>query len=171
MKKRCSFQKKTIQRILGIDPGYGRIGWGVIEGGGNTWKHVAHGCIETDKALPLVPRLASIQTYLQDVMAQYNPTHSAVEELFFYKNVTTGIGVAQARGVILLSLHLYNLPIVEVTPLQVKQAITGYGRAQKGQVQQMIKMLLCLPKKPLQDDAADALAVALTASPMIRMIR
>ena len=79
--------------------------------------------------------------------------------------------MAQARGVILLSLHLYNLPIVEVTPLQVKQAITGYGRAQKGQIQQMIKMLLCLPKKPLQDDAADALAVALTASPMIRMIR
>ncbi len=155
-------QEKKGVRVIGIDPGYGRVGWGIIEGASQNWKHVAHGCIETKPNAPLVPRLAQIARELQIIVDKYKPDCSAVEELFFYKNVTTAIQVAQARGVILLILHNSKLPVDEFTPLQIKQAVTGYGKADKKQVQKMIQFMLELKEIPKPDDAADALAVALS---------
>lgn len=156
-------------RILGIDPGFGRIGYGVIEQRGGDWAHVAHGCIETKKSASFVDRLDDLHGRLKDVIKEFQPHRAAVEELFFYKNVTTAIKVGQARGVILLTLRQANLPIDELTPLQVKQAMTGYGRAEKRQMQRMVAVMLGLGKKIIQDDAADALAVALAAGTSLRM--
>ncbi len=156
--------------ILGIDPGFGRVGWGVIEGGGQDWVHVGHGCIETDSKKSFVERLKDISSELNIIIDQYNPTCSSVEELFFVKNVTTGIQVGQARGVILLSLIQANLPIFEYTPSAIKLAVTGYGNADKQQVQKMIQMQLSLRDVPKPDDAADGLAVALTCGLVERSV-
>lgn len=150
-------------RIIGIDPGFGRTGYGIIEKQHREWVHVADGCIETNPKADFVDRLYALHLALKKIITQYNPTHAAVEELFFAKNVTTAINVGQARGVILLTLRQAKLPVAEFTPLQVKQTVVGYGRAEKHQVQEMLKLQLKLPKRPVQDDAADALAVALTA--------
>jgi len=155
-------------RILGIDPGFGRVGWGVIEKKGSSWKHIAHGCIETSTKKDFLDRLEDIYKELKLVIKEFEPDFSGVEELFFVKNVTTGIKVAQARGVILLTLRQAGLPVVEMTPLAVKQSVVGYGRAEKRQVQEMLKMVLNMKTKPKQDDAADALAVAFAASGQIR---
>ena len=157
-----------MQRILGIDPGFGRVGWGIIEGKGAEWKAVDFGCIETSPKDSFVDRLIEIDTELKKIIRKCKPNSSAVEELFFYKNVTTAIQVGQARGVILLTLTQANLKIIECTPLQVKQTIVGYGRAEKSQVQSMIAMQLGLKKQKIQDDAADALAIALTGALMAR---
>lgn len=155
-------KKNTIERVLGIDPGFGRVGWGVIEKINGDWEHVAHGCIETEKTLTFIDRLIQIQVELNKLIKKYQPTHSGVEDLFFYKNVKTAIKVGQARGVILLTLKLADLPVDEFTPLQVKQAISSYGRAEKGQIQKLIQVHLKMKDKVKQDDAADALAIALT---------
>ena len=155
--------KKT-ERILGIDPGFGRVGIGIIEKRNNEWVHVAHGLIETNSKKKFVERIEEIHDKLEFVLKKYQPTRAAVEELFFAKNVTTGIQVAQARGAILLSLTQAHIPIDEFTPMEVKQAITGYGRADKTQMQKMVIMLLSLKVKKLQDDAADALGIALCCS-------
>jgi len=155
--------KKQGIRIFGIDPGYGRVGWGIVEGSSQEWRHVAHGCIETTPNTPHIPRLSQISKELIKIIEMYQPDCSAVEDLFFYRNVTTAIQVGQARGVILLTLHNAKLPIEEFTPLQVKQAVTGYGKADKKQVQKMVQVMLNLKKIPSPDDAADALAVALAA--------
>lgn len=149
-------------RVLGIDPGFGRVGWGVVEKKNGDWYHVAHGCIETNKKAKFIERLQEIHTNLKRIAAKYQPTNSAVEDLFFYKNVKTAIAVGQARGVIMLTLSQAGLPVDEFTPLQVKQSITGYGRAEKGQMQKIIQLHLQMKEKIKQDDAADALAVALT---------
>ncbi|MDD2656634.1 MAG: crossover junction endodeoxyribonuclease RuvC [Patescibacteria group bacterium] len=159
------------ERILGIDPGFGRIGWGVIENKKGKWVGVAYGCIETDKKADFVTRLEEISIDLTAIIKKYKPEFSAVEELFFYKNVTTAIKVGQARGVILLTLKQQNVVVYEYTPLQIKQSITGYGRAEKGQLQRMVKMMLGVKKPITPDDAADALAVALTCSTGLRMLR
>jgi crossover junction endodeoxyribonuclease RuvC len=164
--------KKQVQkkiRILGIDPGFGRIGFGVIEASGGEWKPVAHGCIETSPKKSFIERLEDLHADLNYVIKKHQPTHSAVEELFFYKNVKTAIDVGQARGVILLTLREAGLPVFEYTPLQVKQSITGYGRAEKGQLQRMVKMVLGIKKAITPDDAADALAVALTCGASLKM--
>lgn len=149
-------------RILGIDPGFGRVGFGIIEGNKNLWKPVVYGCIETDPKKTLVERLTDISHELNRIIKKYQPTMSAVEELFFAKNVTTALSVAQARGVILLSLSQAALPIHEYTPNEVKQTVSGTGRADKQQMQRMVQMHLGLKAIPKPDDAADALAVALT---------
>jgi crossover junction endodeoxyribonuclease RuvC len=154
---------KKHERILGIDPGFGRVGFGVIEKRGSEWVHVVHGLIETSPKKTFVERILEIHQTLQKIIVKYEPTSAAVEELFFYKNVTTGIQVAQARGVILLTLMQAGLSVDEFTPLEVKQSLTGYGRAEKGQIQKMVLMVLRLKEKKIQDDAADALAIALTA--------
>ncbi|MFA7314404.1 MAG: crossover junction endodeoxyribonuclease RuvC [Candidatus Magasanikbacteria bacterium] len=159
------------QRILGIDPGFGRIGWGVIENKQGKWVGVAYGCIETDKKKDFVSRLEEISLNLTEIIKKYKPEFSAVEELFFYTNVTTAIKVGQARGVILLTLKQQNVIVYEFTPLQVKQSITGYGRAEKGQLQRMVKMMLGVKKPITPDDAADALAVALTCSTGLKMLK
>ena len=155
-------------RILGIDPGYGRVGWGVIEGNGTDWKPVAYGCIETSPKKDISARLANIEEGILFILNKYQPDAAGVEELFFKKNVTTGIKVAQARGVMLLTLHKHGVQVVGVKPLQAKQAVTGYGNADKKQVQYMVAMMLKLPKKSFQDDAADALAVALYAGSVVK---
>jgi len=157
-------------RILGIDPGFGRTGFGVIEKHGGDWQLVDYGCIETSTTDPFVERLEELHNELKKIIKKYNPTHAAVEDLFFYKNITTAIKVGQARGVILLTLRQLRIPVYEFTPLQVKQSVTGYGRAEKGQLQRMVKVLLQVKKSITPDDAADALAVALTCGSSLKLL-
>ena len=149
-------------RIFGIDPGTARVGWGVIDGDKQNYQLHCYGCIETDKSKSDQIRLTEIYKSLTDLFASQKPDQVVIEQLFFARNVTTASTVGQARGVIMLAAAHANLPIFEYTPLQVKQAVTGYGRAEKNQVQQMIQILLKLKELPHPDDAADALAIALT---------
>ncbi len=151
-------------RVLGIDPGFGRVGFGVVEYNQGKITYVAHGLIETSPKKKFVDRLVYIHDHIQKIVRQYGPVLAGVEELFFAKNVTTAIQVGQARGVILLTLTQENVQVEESTPLQVKQALTGYGRAEKEQVQKMVSMVLSMPKGKIQDDAADALAIAITCA-------
>ncbi len=148
-------------RILGIDPGTATVGWGVIEITGGKATAVAFGHISTSPDLSDEKRLVEIANDLQAIINQYHPEEAAVEELFFFKNQKTIISVAQARGVILLTLENLCVNIFGYTPLEVKQALTNYGRADKSQVQLMVKALLKLPEIPTPDDTADALAIAL----------
>ena len=148
-------------RILGIDPGYATIGYGVIDTSGNKSKAVDYGVITTPKNENIAVRLAMIYDSMTEIINKFKPDEIAVEELFFVQNVTTGINVAHARGIILLaSIHACGR-IYEYTPLQIKQALTGNGRAEKAQGQFMVKAILGLEKIPKPDDAADALAVAM----------
>jgi len=148
-------------RILGIDPGLATIGWGVIETDGYKHSNVACGAIQTPTKLPVEKRLVKICNDLSEVIKKYAPDCVAVEELFFNTNITTGIRVAEARGVILLCAEQHNLEISEYTPLQVKQSVVGYGRADKKQVITMVTLLLSLDAPPKPDDTADALAIAI----------
>lgn len=149
-------------RILGVDPGLARLGFGIIERGpGDSLHHVAHGCIETGADTPLPERLRHIFQQLTELCRTHRPAVMAVEELFFSRNATTAFTVGQARGVALLAGAEAGLAVTEYTPMQVKQAVTGYGRADKRQVQEMVRLLLRLTSVPKPDDAADALAVAI----------
>lgn len=149
--------------ILGIDPGIGRTGWGVIEKVRSSQFTVhSYGCFETEPNSPIEGRLALIYGYLSSLIKEYNPEAMAVEELFFNTNTKTALVVGQARGVVLLTGAQNGLSIATYTPLQVKIALTGYGRAEKKQVGQMVKMSLGLKEIPKPDDTADALAIALT---------
>lgn len=149
-------------RILGIDPGYATIGYGVIDTNSGRHKAVDYGVITTPKNENIAVRLAMIYDSMTKLIETFKPDEIAVEELFFVKNITTGINVAHARGIILLaSIHACGR-LYEYTPLQIKQAMTGYGRAEKRQIQEMVKLFLKLPQIPRPDDAADALAIALT---------
>lgn len=148
--------------ILGIDPGLARTGWGVIERLHGSERLIAYGCIETVAKTPDHERLVVLFEALRTVIKKYKPDQAAVERLFFEKNAKTAIQVGQARGVVMLALALEKIPQREFTPLQVKQAVAGYGSAPKEQVQKMVKTLLKLSDIPKPDDAADALAVALT---------
>ena len=147
--------------ILGIDPGYGTIGYGVIEKNGSKITPVDYGVIQTPKDESIATRLAMIYDSLNILIKKYKPDEIAVEELFFNTNITTGIKVAQARGVILLCAVRECGRLFEYTPLMVKQSLTGNGRADKKQVQYMVKMMLKLKTEPRPDDAADALAIAI----------
>jgi crossover junction endodeoxyribonuclease RuvC len=147
--------------ILGIDPGYGTIGYGVIEKNGSKITPVDYGVIQTPKDESIATRLAMIYDSLNILIKKYKPDEIAVEELFFNTNITTGIKVAQARGVILLCVVRECGRLFEYTPLMVKQSLTGNGRADKKQVQYMVKMMLKLKTEPRPDDAADALAIAI----------
>lgn len=154
------FVKEDVMRILGIDPGLATIGWGVIDTTGVKHKALAYGAIITPAGTPTEKRLALIFAELEAIIKKYQPEVMAVEELFFNTNITTGIRVAEARGVILLCAERCGIELAEYTPLQVKQAVVGYGRAEKKQVITMVTMLLGLPKPPSPDDTADALAIA-----------
>jgi crossover junction endodeoxyribonuclease RuvC len=147
--------------VIGIDPGLARVGYGVIEVRNRQPEAVCYGCIETDKALPAPSRLLQVYTELESLYARYPPSHVAVEKLFFSKNITSAMSVSEARGVILLLAEQRQVPVTEYTPNQVKQAITGSGRADKRQMQEMITRLLRLKEIPKPDDAADALSIAL----------
>lgn len=147
--------------ILGIDPGYAIVGFGLVESQGQRQKLVACGAINTPSGVRLSARLWQIARDFEELINQFHPDALAIEELFFNNNVTTGIGVAQARGVIIMTAEKLGLPIFEYNPSQVKQAVVGYGKAEKRQVMDMTKRLLGLSAVPKPDDAADAVAIAL----------
>ncbi len=147
--------------ILGIDPGLAIVGWGVIEYRNTKFRTLAYGSIQTPAGMRTEERLRAIYDGMRELIEKYHPETVAVEELFFNTNVTTGIRVAEARGVILLAAEQAGLDIQEYTPMQVKQAVVGYGKAEKKQVIMMVTMLLGLPKPPKPDDTADALAIAI----------
>ena len=148
-------------RVLGIDPGTATVGWGVINIEKGSISSVAYGHISTSKDLPMEKRLSEISRDISEIIEKYRPEEAAVEELFFFNNQKTVISVAQARGCILLTLENLCVNIFGYTPLEVKQALTNYGRADKSQVQLMVKALLKLRDIPTPDDTADALAIAL----------
>lgn len=155
---------KSDEIILGVDPGFGRMGWGVVKKEKNgVWRALGWGCVNTSAKLSLSERLLVLRDELLKVFKKYRPTEAAVEKLFFFNNAKTAMDVGQARGVILLTLIDCGLSVDEYTPLQVKQAMTGYGKAEKGQIQKMVAIILGLKEKIKSDDAADALAVALCA--------
>lgn len=155
--------------ILGIDPGTATMGWGVIRQDGNRLRYVQHGAIVTPPYWEMPRRLGRLFDGVTELVRGYRPDTVAVEELFFNTNVTTAITVGQARGVALLAAYRAGVEVAEYTPLQVKQAITSYGRADKRQVQEMVKALLNLPAVPRPDDAADGLAIAITHAFSARM--
>lgn len=147
--------------ILGIDPGTATTGWGVVEKSDGQLYPVGYGCIKTAKDLTTAERLRNIHREFNQILKKYKPQRIAVEDIFFFKNLTTAVKVSQARGVIMACAGCADMPVSEYTPLQVKQAATSYGRAQKRQVQKMVKLILGLKEIPKPDDAADALAVAI----------
>ena len=148
-------------RILGIDPGYGITGFGLIEAQRGKSQLLGCGAITTPAGMDFPARLSIIYEDMRQLLEKSKPEAVAIEELFFGQNVTTGIGVAQSRGVILLAIHQAGLPVFQYKPMQVTQAVVGYGNATKHQVQDMTKRLLGLEKMPKPDDAADAIAIAL----------
>lgn len=149
-------------KILGIDPGIARTGWGMVDVQGQKLTVGEYGCLETDAKQEMSKRLVSIHSFIQNLIDTHKPDVVAVEQLFFNTNAKTALIVGHARGVILLTAGEKNVPVVEYTPLQVKMALTGYGRAEKNQIGIMVKMLLKLDSIPKLDDTADALAVAIT---------
>mgnify|MGYP000460746209 FL=1 len=148
-------------RILGIDPGIAIVGFGLIESNRGSVRMLQYGAVTTEAGLPLATRLVQIENDMTALIAQLKPDEIAVEELFFSKNITTGIAVAHGRGVILCTAERLGVPIFEYTPMQVKQAVVGYGLAEKKQVMDMTRRLLKLKAIPRPDDAADALAIAI----------
>lgn len=150
-------------RILGIDPGIERTGWGIVDAEGQNFITIDYGCIVTRRDITLPSRLSIIFTKLRELTSEYSPELIAVEQLFFAKNAKTAIDVGQARGVCLLIAGLSSIPLEEATPLQVKSSIVGYGNATKEQVGLMIKGILGLSKLPKPDDVCDALAIAVCA--------
>ena len=147
--------------IIGIDPGYAITGFGVLEYEGNHFKLIESGSIQTKAGIPLPTRIAKIYDDMNGLIEKYKPDAIAIEELFFNRNTTTAIGVAQGRGAVLIAAAKTNTPIYEYTPLQVKQGVTGYGRADKKQVQMMVKTVLGLEKVPKLDDTTDAIALGI----------
>jgi len=148
-------------RVLGFDPGTATTGYGVVDGKGSRLHYIAHGAITTPAKTHYALRLKSIYEEAQALIQRHQPDAVSIEKLFFKQNVTTGITVAQARGVLSLAAVQAGLPIGEFSPTEAKLAITGYGKADKKQVQEMIKMLLNLDRIPRPDDAADALGLAI----------
>lgn len=148
-------------RILGIDPGYAIVGYGVLEFDNMRFKVINYGAVTTDSETPFDKRLAEIYDDMCSVLDMFKPDCMSIEKLYFNTNITTGIDVAQARGVIMLAAVQRGVPIYEYTPLQVKVAVTGYGRAEKHQMQEMTKNILRLKEVPKPDDTADALAIAI----------
>lgn len=148
-------------RVVGFDPGSALTGYGVVEGRGSRLHHLAHGVIRTRRDQPAQERLAHIHAAATALIEQYQPDAVAVERLYFKQNVTTGIQVAQARGVLLLAAAQRHCPVGEFSPTEMKNAVTGYGRADKRQLQDMVQRLLNLDAPPRPDDAADALALAI----------
>ena len=148
-------------RILGIDPGYATIGFGLIEAERWNARMLSYGAITTPAGLPLSRRLYQISRDAEELIGKLQPDAISIEELFFNTNITTGIAVAHARGVILYTAERLHLPVYEYTPMQIKQAVVGYGLADKHQVMDMTRRLLKLRSIPRPDDAADALAIAM----------
>lgn len=156
-------------RIIGIDPGTGILGFGVVDVVKNKTTLITAGVIKTPAHTPLEERLVEIFNGLNEIITETQPQTMSIEKLFFAQNVTTAISVSHARGVAMLAGQLAGLSIAEYTPLQIKQTLTGYGKADKKQVQEMVRLQLKLVEVPKPDDAADALATAITHSLMHRL--
>lgn len=150
--------------ILGLDPGFARCGFGIIDAQGSGLRHVTHGCIETKKEETFASRLLILGNELEILFAQYTPDRVVIEKIFFTKNIKTAIQVAHARGVIFYVCEKHGIKIIELTPTSVKMGLTGFGRADKQQIMAMVKLQLGLKEMPKPDDAADALAVAICGS-------
>ena len=148
--------------VLGIDPGYALMGWGVVESQGSHMTLRGYGCLETKAGTPTWLRLRTLQLGIQDLLQIYRPDDVAFEELFFARNVTTALTVGAARGAAIIAAAAYTENLYEYTPMQIKQAVTGYGKADKKQIQQMVRLLLHMEEIPKPDDAADAIACAIT---------
>ena len=148
-------------RIIGIDPGYAIMGWGIVDYVGNKFTTVDYGAITTDAEMPTEKRLSIIYDELREIIDKYSPDEASVEKLFFNTNTTTEITVAEDRGIALLVCEQNNVALNEYTPLQIKMGLVGYGRAEKKQVQEMVKLILNLNEVPKPDDTADALAAAI----------
>jgi len=147
--------------ILGVDPGYAILGWGIIEYRASRHRLIDYGTVETDKDMPQPQRLKEIFNGLGEIIKTYRPDVCAVEELYFNSNQKTAIKVGEARGAAILACAQAGLPVYEYTPLQIKQALTGYGRADKHQIQEMVRQILGMERAPRPDDAADAVAAAI----------
>ena len=156
-------KKKTVKkiRILGIDPGYAIVGFGVLDYDGIRFEPVEYGAVLTEAGTPFPERLRAIHEDIEFIFGKFSPDCMAIERLYFTTNQKTAIDVAQARGITVLSAAMRNIPVSEYTPLQVKQSVVGYGKAEKKQVMEMTKQLLGLAQIPKPDDAADALAIAI----------
>ena len=150
-----------MRTVIGIDPGLASTGWGVVRFDGSRFIHVGHGVVITDPELPLPDRLLRIHTEISRVIASHHPSEAGVEDLFFSKNTSSAMQVAQARGVVLLALGQRSIPVGTYSPQQVKQAVIGRGKAAKDQVQRLVGVVLGLEDVPAPDHAADALAVAI----------
>ena len=150
--------------VLGIDPGYAIVGYGIVEYKNNKFSPITFGAVTTKAGTRFSLRLEQIFNDVLEILEKYKPEAISIEKLFFNTNATTAIDVAQARGVILLAAEKMHIPVFEYTPLQVKQSVTGYGKAQKAQVMELTRRLLNLEKTPKPDDTADALAIALCHS-------
>jgi crossover junction endodeoxyribonuclease RuvC len=150
--------------ILGLDPGTAIVGWGIVDAVGNTTRCPGYGVITTDKSMTDSQRLLAIANGVEKLLDEYKPELVSIEKLFFSKNVTTAMTVSQARGVLMYVCERQGIPIVSYTPNEVKLALTGYGNADKSQMQKMVQLLLKLPTLPKPDDAADAVAIALIAA-------
>jgi len=155
-------------RILGIDPGTSLIGYGIIEAGNGKVSCVSKGCVVTPKNIPNADRMVKIFNFFSDLVKKEKIDLAAIEKIFFFKNAKTVVEVSEIRGIVILALKLKNIEIREFTPLEVKQAVSSYGRASKQQVQQMIKMILSLEEMPKPDDIADALAIAICCANTVR---
>ncbi len=154
--------------ILGIDPGFGRMGCAVLKKGGGKEELIYSDCLISDKKLFHEKRLSSLGEKLEKIIKKHKPDIIAIEKLFFFKNQKTIIGVAEARGVVLCLAGLKNIRVEEFTPLEIKIALTGYGRAEKIQVQKMVEKILKIKKMPKSDDEIDAIAIAVTCSSVIK---
>lgn len=153
---------KTTRRVLGIDPGLASTGWGVIDTNGSRFVHLAHGVIETDAETPHEMRLLKIYNFINKIILDFCPTEAGMETLYFAKNASSALSVAEARGVVTLALAQCAVPLGEYTPLTIKQCVVGSAKAEKKHVQEYIKLLLGLDAVPKPDHAADALAAAIT---------
>ena len=162
-------------RIIGIDPGYAIVGCGILEYNGHSFRTLEYGAITTPAGMEFTARLQVIYDQMNELLTTFKPEAMAVEKLYFNTNTTTAIDVAQARGVILLCAKQHDIPVYEYTPSQVKQAVVGYGKAEKMQVIEMTKKILSLTRTPKPDDVADALAIAVChahtgPSPLMRLL-
>jgi crossover junction endodeoxyribonuclease RuvC len=153
-----------IRRIIGIDPGLASTGWGLVEYEGGRLRYLAHGCIETKAAQARSERLFAIYREINNVLDTWEPREAAMETLYFGRNVSSAIAVAEARGVLSLAMAERNLPLAEFTPNKIKQTVVGVVKAEKQQVQEMIRIILGLPMIPTPDHAADALGAAVCAA-------
>jgi crossover junction endodeoxyribonuclease RuvC len=159
------------RRIIGVDPGLASTGWGVVDFSGNRLRYIAHGCIETKADRPRSERLFFIYQAFAQVLKTWRPAESAIETLYFARNVSSAMAVAEARGVLCMALTQQGLPVMEITPNAIKQAVVGHGAADKKQIQEMIRVILGLESIPKPDHAADALGAAVCCAHTAVLIR